>query len=115
MLAENDNKDAYLRHAGVMALTVMPPSDLEKKVITHKSPAVRLAAAVAFRRLESPLAAKLLSDGDPQVVAEAAHAIFDDPAITSAYPALADLIAKNPEATDPRRPPLHRREPLSRR
>jgi quinoprotein glucose dehydrogenase len=101
MLAENDNKDAYLRHAGVLALTASPDEAIAAKTLTHESPAVRLAAAVAFRRLSSPLAAKLLSDADPKVVAEAAHAIFDDPAITEGYPALADLIRKNPKATVP--------------
>lgn len=101
MLAENANKDAYLRHAGVLALTVSSPEEIAAKTLVHGSQAVRLAAAVAFRRLSSPLAAKLLADSDPQVVAEAAHAIFDDPAITSAYPALADLIRVNPKATAP--------------
>ncbi|MFM2197091.1 MAG: hypothetical protein RLZZ505_523 [Verrucomicrobiota bacterium] len=101
MLAQNDNKDAYLRHAGVLALTASPAEEIAAKTLTHESPAVRLAAAVAFRRLSSPLAAKLLSDADPKVVAEAAHAIFDDPPITAAYPALADLIRKNPDAAIP--------------
>jgi putative membrane-bound dehydrogenase-like protein len=101
MLAENDNKDAYLRHAGVLALAASPAEAIAAKTLTHKSPAVRLAAAVAFRRLSSPLAAKLLSDPDPKVVSEAAHAIFDDPMITAAYPALADLIRTNPKATVP--------------
>ena len=101
MLAENANKDAYLRHAGVLALTVSSPEEIAAKTLNHGSQAVRLAAAVAFRRLSSPLAAEFLADSDPQVVAEAAHAIFDDPAITSAYPALADLIRVNPKATVP--------------
>ena len=100
MLAENNNQDAYLRHAGVLALTSFDQPFLQMAA-THKSPAVRLAAAVAFRRLSSPLAAELLSDPDPKVVAEAAHAIFDDPPITAAYPALAELIRKNPFATIP--------------
>jgi len=101
MLAENDNKDAYLRHSGVLALTASKPEDIATKTLTHEKASVRLAAAVAFRRLSSPLAAKLLSDTDPQVVAEAAHAIYDDPAIKEAYPALADLIRSNPQATVP--------------
>lgn len=100
MLAENNNQDAYLRHAGVLALTSFDQPFLQMAA-THESPSVRLAAAVAFRRLSSPLAAKLLSDPDPKVVAEAAHAIFDDPPITAAYPALADLIRTNPKATVP--------------
>jgi putative membrane-bound dehydrogenase-like protein len=101
MLAENDNKDPYLRHAGVLALTASPAENIAAKTLNHKSPAVRLAAAVAFRRLKAPLAAKLLSDENPQVVAEAAHAIYDDPAIVAAYPALAALLDDNPEATPP--------------
>ncbi len=100
MLAENDNRDAYLRHAGVLALTSFSEPFLQK-ALNHKSPAVRLAAAVAFRRLSSPLAAELLPDTDPKVVAEAARAIYDDPAILEAYPALADLIRTNPMATVP--------------
>jgi quinoprotein glucose dehydrogenase len=100
MLAENNNQDAYLRHAGVMALTTFDLPYLQM-AIAHESPAVRLAAAVALRRLHSPLAEQLLKDSDPQVVAEAAHAIYDDPAITASYPALADLISYNPSATPP--------------
>lgn len=101
MLAGNNNKDAYLRHAGVLALTASPAEAIAAKTLTHESPAVRLAAAVALRRLSSPLVAKLLTDPDPQVVAEAARTIFDDPPITAAYPALAELIRKNPKATVP--------------
>ncbi len=113
MLAQNDDKDAYLRHAGVMALTSIlrqPASEAISldgplgninSLVKHDSPAVRLAVAVALRRLESPHAAKLLLDADPRVAAEAAHAIFDDPAITAAYPALADVIRVTPAATPP--------------
>ena len=101
MLAENNNQDAYLRHAGVMALTTFDTGSYLQLALSHKSPAVRLAAAVAFRRLNSPLAAELLKDENPQVVAEAAHAIFDDPAIVTAYPALAALLTDKPNATPP--------------
>jgi quinoprotein glucose dehydrogenase len=101
MLAENNNQDTYLRHAGVLALTASPAERIAAKTLTHKSPAVRLAAAVVFRRLNSPLAAELLADPDPKVVAEAAHAIYDDPPITAAYPELADLIRTNPKASVP--------------
>ena len=51
--------------------------------------------------LSSPLASQLLLDRDPKVVAEAAHAIFDDPAITEAYPDLADLLRRDPRAMPP--------------
>ncbi len=101
MLAENANKDAYLRHAGVLVLTASSAEEIAEATVTHESAAVRLAAAVAFRRLNSPLAAQLLADRDPKVVSEAAHAIFDDPAIKEAYPALADLLRTDPRAMAP--------------
>ncbi len=101
LLEENNNQDAYLRHAGVLGLTAAPAETIAEKTLKHPSPAVRLAAAVAFRRLNSPLAAKLLSDATPEVVAEAAHAIHDDPAIEAAYPALAALLDEKPNATPP--------------
>ncbi len=101
LLAENNNQDAYLRHAGVLALTAAPVEGIAAKTISHNSPAVRLAAAVAFRRLNSPLAAKLLKDENPEVVAEAARAIHDDPAIEAAFPELAALLNEKPNATPP--------------
>ena len=101
MLAENDNKDPYLRHAGALALSAASTDDITAKTLNHTSPAVRLAATVALRRLSAPHAAKFLQDKDAKVVAEAARAIFDAPAITAAYPALADLIRNNPNATVP--------------
>ncbi len=101
MLAENNDQDAYLRHAGVMALTASSAEEIAEATTGHASPAVRLAAAVAYRRLSSPLATRLLADRDPKVVSEAARAIFDDPAITEAYPALADLIRTDPRAQPP--------------
>lgn len=100
MIAQNDNQDAYLRHAGVMAMTTFDAFHLPK-AMSHKSPAVRLATAVALRRLNSPLAADLLRDENSQVVAEAAHAIHDDPAIEAAIPALASLLNDKPDATPP--------------
>lgn len=101
MLAGNDDTDAYLRHAGVLAMTTATPDAIAAATLTHPSSAVRLAASIAFRRLSSPVAGKLLEDSDPRVVAEAARAIFDSPPIISAYPALAALIASNPDATTP--------------
>lgn len=100
MLADNANRDAYLRHAGVLALTGMEDSALEK-AIRHPSPAVRLAAAVAARRKGFPGVAALLGDADPKVVNEAARAIHDEDVVTSALPALAALMAQHPAAETP--------------
>lgn len=100
MLVENANRDHYLRHAGVLALAGMKPEAVVKAA-KHSSPAVRLAAAVVYRRIASPDAAALLSDKDPAVASEAAHAIYDDGSIKEALPALAALLETNPKAPAP--------------
>jgi quinoprotein glucose dehydrogenase len=61
--------------------------------------AVRGAAAVALRRLQSPLVATFLKDADETVVLDAARAIHDTP-IAAALPVLAALTA-NPAIKNP--------------
>jgi quinoprotein glucose dehydrogenase len=100
MLADASGKDAYLRHAGVLALTGMEDLALEN-ALKHPSPAVRLAAAVAARRKGFPGVATLLADSDPAVVNEAARAIYDDGTIVAALPDLAALVADHPAAEVP--------------
>lgn len=100
MLAENDNKDHFLRHAGVMALRGMAGS-AASTAATHPSAAVRLAATVVFRNTAAPQAAALLDDADPAIVAEAARSIYDDSGIPAAMPALAGLLEKHPAASEP--------------
>ncbi|MEO6434980.1 MAG: HEAT repeat domain-containing protein, partial [Tepidisphaeraceae bacterium] len=95
MLAENDNKDAYLRHAGVMGLAGCADVAALLTAAEHPSVAVRLAAVVALRKLKSPEIARFLADGDPAVVLEAARAINDVP-IESAMPKLANLLHAPP-------------------
>ncbi len=101
MLAENGDRDPYLRQAGVLALSGMDMGKVAEKTPRHGSAAVRLASAVAFRRTSSPHAVALLGDEDPRVVAEAARSIFDWPGIPAAYPALAELIIRQPAASVP--------------
>lgn len=100
MLAENANADPFLRHAGVVALTGMKP-EAGQRAARHESAAVRLAAAVVFRRTASREVAALLSDTDSAVVSEAAHAIYDEEGIADALPALAALLEKRPDAAGP--------------
>jgi quinoprotein glucose dehydrogenase len=90
MLRDNADKDAYLRHAGVMALTWMNDEDALHKSAVDDAPAVRLAVLLAWRRLERPEVARFLNDADPRLVLEAARAINDVP-ITAALPQLAAL------------------------
>jgi quinoprotein glucose dehydrogenase len=114
MLRANADQDVYLRHAGVMALasaarrseaaapsaaatiTETSPDSLKMKkafapALTDKSDAVRMAALLALRRVESPDIAQFLQDANPLLVAEAARAINDIP-ITNALAKLAALI-----------------------
>jgi quinoprotein glucose dehydrogenase len=116
MLRANNDQDVYLRHAGVMALTeilrranVNPSTTAAKRdvspeslkvqkaftaVMNDKSDAVRMAALLALRRIESTDAAQFLQDANPLLVAEAARAINDLP-ITNALPKLAALIEQD--------------------
>lgn len=90
MLEENNDRDPYLRHAGVMFLTLArtPAENLALK--THRSEAVRVAAVVALRRQGAVQVQEFLNDPSPVVVLEAARAIYDEP-IAGGFEALAHL------------------------
>lgn len=80
LLRENNNRDVYLRHAGIYALEHMAAATptILSALVTDKSPAVRLAATVALRRLKSPEIATYIKDPDPKVADEAIRAICDN-------------------------------------
>lgn len=92
MLKANADKDAYLRHAGVMALTGMANAKALDRAAHDPSSSVRLAALLALRRLhkEAEVAA-FLYDTDSKLVLEAARAIYDTP-LPGAFPQLASLL-----------------------
>jgi quinoprotein glucose dehydrogenase len=93
LLRENADKDPYLRHAGVMALTWIGD---RSKLLTgsqDSSAAVRMGILLALRRLADPAVAKFLNDADPRLVLEAARAIYDVP-IAAALPELAALLSR---------------------
>src|SRR5205809_3031477 len=79
MLRENADKDPYLRHAGVMALIWLNDRESLRSLEKDPSPAVRLAALLAMRRLGLPSVAVFLNDAEPRLVLEAARAINDVP------------------------------------
>jgi quinoprotein glucose dehydrogenase len=93
MLRENRDADPFLRHAGVQALAWMASEPELRAQSTATSKAVRLAAVLALRKLESATVAAFLDDQDSGVLLEAARAIADIP-ITSGLPELAALLAK---------------------
>ena len=90
LLRANDDKDPYLRHAGVMGLAGSGKTAAWMKAIHDESPAVRMGVLLALRRAGDPEIARFLDDPDPRLVLEAARAIHDVP-IEPAMPRLASL------------------------
>lgn len=98
-LSQNNDVDPFLRHAGVMALTWINDFDTIDTAARDRSPAVRIAALLAMRRLQRPEVAMFLYDGKPSLVLEAARAIYDA-GIENGMTQLAALIAK-PVVSEP--------------
>ncbi|MEM9921788.1 MAG: HEAT repeat domain-containing protein [Bacteroidota bacterium] len=92
MLQANNDEDAWLRHAGMIALGRIGEAAPLVALKGHESRALRIAAVVGLRRMEDPGVAAFLDDEDEYVVAEAARAINDDFSIEAALPALAQSL-----------------------
>jgi len=90
LLEENANQDAFLRHAASLALASCAEAPQLATAEKVSSPAVRLGALLALRRLQSPAITQALTDADLGVALEAVRAIHDTP-IEAAFPALAAL------------------------
>ncbi|HXX93581.1 MAG TPA: PVC-type heme-binding CxxCH protein [Planctomycetota bacterium] len=88
LLRENDDRDPWLRSAGVIALGRIGEAEgcLERAKDPLRS--VRLASLLVLRRLGRAEVALFLEDPDPSIVLEAARAINDQP-VNAAMPALA--------------------------
>ncbi|MEX0685306.1 MAG: HEAT repeat domain-containing protein [Balneolales bacterium] len=95
MLEANDDQDVYLRHGGAIALERIGDDKAIAELANHPSRAVRIAAVVALKRLESPEIISFLKDDDEFIVTNAARAINDDAFITDALPALALMLEQN--------------------
>ncbi|HEY1120431.1 MAG TPA: PVC-type heme-binding CxxCH protein, partial [Haloferula sp.] len=125
MLAANDNKDPYLRHAGAFALRKVETSVMTAVVGKQPSAAVRLAFVIAMRASILDTYASIgkddpkgvmrlgtnstvgsgnvvlnlmLADEDPGVVSEAAWALHDIRPRDGVSGGLARLLEKNPNA-----------------
>ena len=99
LLGTNQDSDPMLRHAAVMGLTGAADHSVVKPHATHPSRSVRLGVLLAMRRWQDPEIARFLSDGDLDIIVEAARAIHDLP-IVEALPALAQL-ADQPLDSEP--------------
>jgi quinoprotein glucose dehydrogenase len=95
VLRDNNDADAYLRHAAVLALARLGDVPALLAAAKDESSAVRLGVCLALRRLQHPEIAQFLNDSDPQVLLEAARAIYDAPipeglvALSQKLPAIA--------------------------
>jgi putative membrane-bound dehydrogenase-like protein len=88
MIAENGDRDPFLRHAGVQALAWIGDRAKLGELSVDPLPSLRLASLLAMRRLRDERIAAFLGDPDRLVRLEAARAINDLP-ITQLRPALA--------------------------
>ncbi len=92
LLRDNKDVDAYIRHAGSLALARIGKADPVIALSKDPSRAVRIAAVVALRRMNNAGISNFLSDTDEFIVTEAARAINDDLSIKDALPALGNLL-----------------------
>ncbi len=92
LLEQNNDQDAYLRHAATLALARIGAEEKLVGLENHASDAVRMGAVIALRRLESPELRRFLDDSNELIVTEAARAIHDDFSVEEALPDLAALI-----------------------
>lgn len=77
MLKANGHADAFVRHAGAMALAAVADEAVFARAAAHGHAAVRAAALLAMRRQHHPAIGQFLADKNPQLVVEAARAIHD--------------------------------------
>jgi HEAT repeat protein len=101
MLEANNEEDAYLRHAGSLALARIGKAEPVVALSGHPSRALRIAAVVTLRRMRHPGIAAFLADADEFVVTEAARAINDDLSIPEALPALGDVLRNTRFTNEP--------------
>ena len=101
MLAANDDRDLYLRHAGALALSRIGDAAAIAPLAQHQSRGVKIAAIVALRRLRHAEVARFLADADEEIVTQAARAINDDGAIEAAIPALAKALQERRFSGEP--------------
>mgnify|MGYP000910466618 CR=1 FL=1 len=108
ILAENDNKDPFLRHACVQGIWYLNEREKILKEVRNESAAVRLGVLLALRKLEDPRVKYFLTDKDETVRFEAIRAISDLDLLT-ALPDLAREINRYTTPTgDIRMPEGHR-------
>lgn len=77
LLAENDNRDVFLRHACVQGMWYLNEREKILKEVKNESAGVRMGVILTLRKLEDPRVKYFLRDADPAIRAEATRAIHD--------------------------------------
>ena len=98
LLADNNDRDPQLRHAGAFALAGINDPEALAMAARHQSDSVRMGALLALRRLERTDVAFFLNDKNPKIQLEAARAINDLP-ISGAMRELAAVADRSDLAT----------------
>ncbi|MEY4116961.1 MAG: Quinoprotein glucose dehydrogenase precursor [Planctomycetota bacterium] len=93
MLAENGDRDPFLRHAGVQALAWIDDRARLGELAAEPVASLRMAAVLAMRKLRDPRIATFLNDPERRIRLEAARAVNDIP-MPSLRPQLAASIAR---------------------
>ncbi len=101
MIAANNDKDLYLRHAAVLALSRIGKKEPIIALVDSPDRSLRLAAVLILRKWQDERVAKFLQDEDEYIVAEAARAINDDWSIEKALPELADVLTVEKFSSEP--------------
>ncbi|NND31108.1 MAG: c-type cytochrome [Saprospiraceae bacterium] len=92
LLIDNDDQDAYIRHAGSLALARIDDGERLAQLANHPSRALRIAAVIALRRMENKAIANFINDEDVLVVREVARGINDDWSIEEALDELGAIL-----------------------
>lgn len=77
LLAENDNQDAFLRHACIQGLFFLHETERLLKKVDDPSAAVRLGVLLTLRQWEDPRCSYFLNDPEERIRYEAIRAIHD--------------------------------------
>lgn len=93
LLAANDNRDPFLRHACVQGMWYLNEREKILKEVKNESAGVRMGVLLTLRKLEDPRVKYFLPDADPAIRAEAIRAIHDLDLVT-AMPDLAREIRR---------------------
>tara|TARA_R110002074_G_scaffold223009_1_gene393893 strand:- start:5575 stop:8970 length:3396 start_codon:yes stop_codon:yes gene_type:complete len=101
MIVANDDKDLYLRHAAVLALSRIGKAEPIIALANNENRSLRLAAVLILRKLQEPKISIFLSDKDEYIVTETARAINDDLSIEGALPSLATILNNEKYTSEP--------------